>query len=379
MTMRPRWISVVFCLVFTGALIAYSREKAASVTAQSSTPSARAPQSPAGPGEGEVLGTGDAIELAANYERQCSNEEKPSFNCEVLRSLLVVEVAMALQQIERSHDLRGTQEALAGLDLADEPEILIAACRILGHFPDTPGIAGKILPHLLESPYLEVQRVAAQLLSANPDPGFAEVGRLWIENHSELPRAGAYEEYPDFPSHYAAMGFPKYAGASWFPPADSDRSIGWSTKDDVGAVSRWFSEALHAEALDAEAWVQRGSEQAKLAFQTIDQSKIARMQQLMEKAAKGNQAAAAQLEKLQKEIDSAQQDVSASIEKGVDKVAVAPASSGPGARWIVAQKKGGRVSRLVLVYPVASLQRTVIQHVWDLVDYPSAWPKPKEL
>jgi hypothetical protein len=372
MTMCHKFPAVFFCLIFTGALTGCSRDKPST----SSSPAAGASQSPAGQGAGEALGSADALALAADYERQCSAEEKPSRNCDILRSLLAAEVSVALQETERSRDQRGTQEALAALDLADEPEIIIAACRILGQFPDTPNIAEKILPHMLESPYLEVERVAARLMSTIPDPGLAEVGRLWVENHGALSVAGAYDEYPDFPAHYAGLGYPKYPGAQWFSPADSDRSIGWSTKDGVGAVSRWFSEALHAEAVDSEKWVQHQSAQANVAFQTIDQSKVARMQQLMDKVSKGDQAAVAEFEKLQKELDRAQQDASAAIEKGVDKV-LPPTSSAAGARWIVAQKKGGRVSRLVLVYPVPSIQRTVIQLVWDLTDYPSAWPKAK--
>jgi hypothetical protein len=44
------------------------------------------------------------------------------------------------------------------------------------------------------------------------------------------------------------------------------------------------------------------------------------------------------------------------------------------ARWIVAARKDGRVSRVVLVYPIQGGKRTVIQLAWDLTDFPSAWP-----
>ncbi len=284
---------------------------------------------------------------------------------------------MALEDIEVSRDQRDVEEALAALDFADEPEIFIAACRILGHFPPTPGIAGKMLPQVLESPYLEVQRAAAQLLSRDPDEAQADVGRLWIRNHEGLSEAGVYDEYPDFPAHYAGIGFPKYPAAEWFSPADSDRSIGWSTKDDVAAVSRWFSDTLHAEAWDMERWMKQRSEQAVLAFKSFDQSKMTRIQQLAEKMAKGDQSAATEIEKLQKEMEKSAQDANASVQKMVDNVALPPGSSAHDARWIVAQTKGGRVSTVVLVYQMPKLQRTVIQLAWDLSDYPSAWPKAK--
>ena len=194
--------------------------------------------------EGETLGTGDAIELVADYERQCADEETPSRPCEILRGLLVVEVAMALEDIERSRDQRGTQDAFAALDLADEPDIVVAASRILGRFPDTPGIAAKVMPFMLESPYLEVQRVAAELLKAGPDPALADVGGLWLQNHSGVSGDSNYDEYPDFPAHYDSLGFPAYPGAEWFSPADTDRSIGWSTKESVATVTRWFVDSL---------------------------------------------------------------------------------------------------------------------------------------
>ena len=126
----------------------------------------------------------------------------------ILRNLLVVEVTSALEQIERSRDNRGTVEALVALDLRDDPEILVAACRVLGQFPDTPGITEKALPLMLTSPYIEVQQAAANLIARNSDGNVADVGRLWSQNHSNLGAQNEFEEYPDFPAHYAAMKFP---------------------------------------------------------------------------------------------------------------------------------------------------------------------------
>lgn len=379
MTNPQPFSTVLVLLIVTASLPGCSRQKSASVANASAAPAGAQAATP-GQGRGDVPGTAGAIELAGDYRRQCGGKEELSQDCETLRSLLVAEVLTALRVTERSRDQRGTKEALTALDLADEPEIVIAACRILGQFPETPGISSKILPHVLESRYVEVQRMAARLLAANPDPGLAEVGRLWIQNHGSLtaPVAfSAYDEYPDFPAHYPGIGFPKYPGAEWFSPADSDRSIGWSTADDVAAVSRWFGEALHVEGQAAEQWMQTRSEQAALALKSIDQSKITRIQQLMEKAVKGDQAATAEIEKLTKEMDAASQNATGAMEQGVDKVALPPPSSARDARWFVAQKKDGRVSRLVLVYPMPSLKRTVIQLIWDRAEYASAWPDAK--
>jgi hypothetical protein len=54
-----------------------------------------------------------------------------------------------------------------------------------------------------------------------------------------------------------------------------------------------------------------------------------------------------------------------------------PGAFAEGARWIVAGKKSERISRLVIVFPIPRIRKTVVKEVWDLSDYPSAWPQPK--
>jgi hypothetical protein len=318
------------------------------------------------------LNLAGASELAADYERQCGSEETPSEACEILRGLMVAEVTTALELTERSEDQRGTEEALTALDLTDEPEIVVAAGRVLGRFPDTPGIAAKALP-LLQNPYVEVQRVGAELLKAGPDTALAEVGGLWLANHSGSRADTAYEEYPSFAALYPKLGFPMYPGAEWFSPADTDRSIGWSTTASAADVTKWFSDALKSPALGAEQW--QAERNAALKLLLPDQAKTARMQQLVEKVIKGDAAARAELEKLQKEFESQQQNVRRAASQSVGDM-IPPSSAIVAARWIVAQRKDGRVSRVVLVYPLQGLKRTVIQLAWDLSDYPSAWPTP---
>jgi hypothetical protein len=316
------------------------------------------------------LDVAGASELAGDYERQCANEETPSEECEILRSLLVAEMATALELIERSGDQRGTGEALAALDLTDEPDIVVAAGRVLGRFPDTPGVAAKALP-LLQNPYVEVQRVAAELLKAGPDPAMAEVGGIWLANHGRFRADTAYDEYPSFAALYPKLGFPMYPGAEWFSPADTDRSIGWSTTESAVTVTRWFSEALKAPAQGVEQWM--AERQAALKLLLPDRAKTARMQQLSEKVIKGDAAARTELETLQKEFEEQQQNVERASRQSVGDL-LPPGPVMAEARWIIAQRKDGRVSRVVLVYPLKGLKRTVIQLAWDLTHYPSAWP-----
>ena len=319
------------------------------------------------------LGTASAANLGAELVRKCKNTK--SFECDVLRRLVVGELVRALERAEAGRDQRLRDQAMSVLDLTEEPEIIIAASRLLGHFPDTPNLAGKMVPLMFESAYIQVQSTAAQVLSANPDDGFQDLGRMWTEGHSSIRHRSPYEQYPDFAAHYASIGFPKYSGAEWSSVGDSDRSVGWSTTDAAATVAKWYGDTLHAELLDAEKWNQVSLEQAQVLMK-FDPAKMTRMQQLMERGMRGDQAAMAELEKLQKEMDQSQKEIDAAMERSVTKAALIPGTFARDARWIVAAKKGERISRLVVVFPVPQLQRTVIKEIWDLSDYPSAWPQP---
>jgi hypothetical protein len=318
---------------------------------------------------------------AIAYRERCIIENPPLTECAVLRSVLTVDIAMALEEIERSRDQRGSREALAALALAGEPEILLAAMRILGHFPDTPGIAEKVLPLMLESPYLEVQSTAAELLYVNPDPTLAALGGYWRDNHSQLQAENEYQEYPDFAPQYADMGFPDYGDAEWFSPADSDRAVGWWTRDDMAKVSGWISEELGVEGLDLQQWFERMQAESTAAF-SIDQGKLDRIQQLTDEYLKTqNPALLEKIQQLQEEISAPVDDAKAAEELGVEQQSLnLPGAAGvtEEARFFIAEEKAGHVARLVIVYPLEGLGHTVIQHVWNLGDYPGGWPQNTE-
>jgi hypothetical protein len=286
-------------------------------------------------------------------------------------------IELGLDDIARSGDQRGLDVALDALDLSDDPNIQVAAIRVLGQFPKTAGIAPKALPLVLDSPYVEVQRMAAQLLQSTPDENAADVGRLWLERHHGFDANSPYDEYPDFPAHYAKMNFPAYPGAKWFSPVDSDRSIGWSTNDDAAAVAKWFADKLRAQPKDGQQWQQYTNE-IEMRLLMPDPARTARFQQVMQRAMAGDQAAAAEMEKLSKEQDDITRQADEKIKKSLFDT-LRPANSGyAGATWIVAEEKAGRPARAVLVYRLPGVNRTVIQLAWDLQDFPSAWPEPRE-
>lgn len=327
--------------------------------------------------KGEEMGTGDAIALAAEFRKKCSDTASESRECAILHSLAVVEATFALEQIERARDQRGSEEALAALDITDEPEILIAACRVLGQFPDTPGIAEKAIPLVLSSPYIQVQEAAANLLARNSEQGVADIGRLWESGHSTLGARNEFEEYPDFPAHYAAMKFPAYPGAEWFSPGDSQQSIGWSTADDAATVAGWIGKQLNSESLTSQQWFERSAAVTANAFQSMDQSKMERIQKLSEQYGKTlDPALIAEIDKLQKEMSAPMEAASKIADQSMSNVAMPGNSSPPeDVHYFIAEEKAGHIARAMLVYRLPGIDRTVVQTSWNLGDYPSAWPE----
>jgi len=317
--------------------------------------------------------------LADAYEEACDDEDPENFACGVFRSLVVVELVMALEELERSRDQRGADAALEALDITDEPEVLIAAMQILGRFPDTPGIAEKVLPLLLECPYFEVQQMAARVLASNPDPTVAAVGAYWASNHGTLYAEDAYQEYPDFAPHYADMDFPDYPDAEWFSPADSDRSVGWWTNDDFATVSAWLAEELGAEGLTIRDWAQHLSQESQAMFQ-VDPDKQAEVQRLIEEWTRTQDMAVLEkMQRLQEELYAPAQAAGEIADKGVGSMGPAmTAEAQEQVRFFIAEERNGHVARLIVAYPLTSLGRTVIQHAWSLADYPSAWPQADE-
>ena len=317
--------------------------------------------------------------LADAYEEACEDEDVDDFACSVFRSLVVVELVMALEDMERSRDQRGAAAALKALDITNEPEVLVAAMRVMGRFPATPGIAEKVLPLVLESSWISVQQMAAHLLASNPDPTLAAVGVYWSGNHNTLYVEDDYQEYPDFAPHYRDMDFPEYPDAEWFSPADSDRSVGWSTGDDFATVSAWLVEELGTEGLDFRGWAQHLSQESQAMFQ-VDPDKQAEVQRLIEEWTKTqNMAVLEKMQKLQEELYAPAQAAGEIADKGVAGLGppMAPETQEQ-VRFYIAEQRAGHVARLVIAYPLTSLGRTVIQHAWNLTDYPGAWPPLNE-
>ncbi len=324
-----------------------------------------------------VQSQGSGFDPARAYDEQCpDDEDEPSLECEWLRGLVVADVVEALEAIEDSRDKRGVEEALAALEIDDEPEVLIAACRVLGRFPDAPGVSEKLSPLLLDSPWIEVQRMAAEVLSGSQNADLAAMASQWSDNHEGLYSEDPYDELPGIPSSYAAMGFPEYPAAQRFTPADSDRSVGWWSADAPSVVAGRLGELLGVEVLGYEQWSERLQQQMMTALQSIDQGKLDEVQALVEEFTRTQDPKLLErIERLQAEISAPMQQLDEGAEMTVTQVATPPGSAEPDqVHYLIAEEKAGHVARLILVYRQRVPERTVMQMAWDLRDYPSAWP-----
>jgi hypothetical protein len=344
---------------------------------------ARAPGASAGgaASEGErAPGPVRTIEPLAEYQRQCSPLEELTLECEFLRGLLVAETVASLERLERSLDRRGVPFALAALELTDEPTILVAACRALAGFREEPGLAARIAP-LLDSPYFEVQRIAAQLVSRLPDEPLAAVGRQWLDHHSELQVATPYEEL-DFPAAYASLGFPDVPEFERYTPADSDRSIGWWSPDPAAEVARRLGEATGRPVLGYVAWADQANarQQASMQQGAPDPKLVAENQRLMEQYMQSpSEAILKRVEAIQAEMLAPMERAQAAELRAVERVLVPPAQIPYDQVFAIGlEERDGRLLRAILVYRQPGLERTVIQMGWDLTDHPPAWPKPGE-
>jgi hypothetical protein len=318
--------------------------------------------------------SGDATDPLQEYRQQCSAGGKWSLDCEYLRGVLAARTALALETIEHSHDQRGVPLAMKALDLLDEPTVLIGACRVLGEFADTPGLAEKVLP-LLDSPYFEVQQIAASLIGKISDPAINTIAYQWSSNHGGVSVEGPYDEL-DFPDHYDGMGFPEYPGMERYTPADSDRSIAWWTPDPAATVSTRLAGIMGVQPLGYEQWSARVQQQMMTAVQgAMDPAKVAEIEKLTEQYVKKQDAEIMErIQKLQQEMMAPMEQASANSERAIDNVAV-PSGSAPieQVHYFIAEEKDDHVARMVLVYRQPGVERTVIQMSWNLRDYPPAW------
>ena len=324
-------------------------------------------------GEPEKL-RANAFDPVAAYDQQCkADDEEPSLECGWLKGMVVAEVLEALEQTERSRDQRGASEAMEALDLDDEPEIQVAACRVLALFPYDTAATPK-LTHMMFSPYTQVQSMAAVLLTRDPDQKMGGLGYQYNERHRSNPSSSPYEE-KQFPPSYAKLGFPEYPGAVHFPPGDSDRSIGWATTDSASDAESKLSQMLNVKSIGYQEWNDRSQQVYAKGAPSIDPSAMEEIQKLSEEYAKTQDPKIIQkMEELQKKMSEPAEKAGKIMENLVNNVSNPRLGLDANTmRYFIAEEKEGRISKLIAVYPDPAIQQTVIEMMWDLNDYEPAW------
>lgn len=309
----------------------------------------------------------------SEYEARCLDETETSMDCALVRGLIRAELLEDLEAIEYSRDQRGVETALMALGVEDAPEVQIAALRILGNFASRPEVPGQVLPLLL-GPYPAVQEVAAQVLSRTSDDNAASLGQQWTALHASWRPRTAFDEL-EVPDHFSDLGFPAYPGAQRFGAGDSDRSIGWATGDPVAQVTAFYAKALGVEPMDGMAWNERRTNEQLQVVQSFDKGGMDELQKLSEEYARTmDPALLERIQAIQQRMGAQMDQASAAADSGVAMVSDPPTSVPPEeARYLVAEERDGRVSRLVAVYRDPALGTTVIRMIWDLADHPAAW------
>ena len=109
---------------------------------------------------------------------------------------------------------------------------------------------------------------------------------------------------------------------------------------------------------------------------SIDPAQQAEVERLMAEFTKTqNMALLEQMQKLQEEMYAPMQQAGKVSEMGVGTLTPpSTANAFEAARYFIAEEKDGHIARMVAIYPMPGLRRTVIQEGWNLLDYPSAWP-----
>jgi hypothetical protein len=322
-----------------------------------------------------LFATPNSVDPVVAYDK-CQVTAEPTLECAWLRALIRAQVLEALQTIEISRDQRGTEEALEALDVDDAPELQIAACRILGQFPETAGITERV-PQLLFSPYVEVQKIAANVLSRNQDPAFGALGNQWEGTHRNVPSSGEFTELPNLPATYAKLGFPQYPNTIRYPIADSDRSVGWATTDSLAVVATNLSKKSGIKPLSYQDWVNRMTQEGVQAVQSMstDMSALQELSKLSEQYAKTQDPKILEkIDAISKKMNEKGEKQNQASENSVNNIVNFSGMMSQGnIQYFIAEEKTGRVSRLIVIYNEPVFELTVIQMIWDLTDYPKAW------
>jgi hypothetical protein len=145
-------------------------------------------------------------------------------------------------------------------------------------------------------------------------------------------------------------------------------------------VSSWISAELGVEPLTFPQWAENMRTQSMAVFQSVDPDKVARVQELVQEYIQTQDPALMEeAEKLQAEINAGVGAANEASQQGAEQLTIPMTSDAyDQVRYFVAEEKNGHIAKVVIVVPLTGFGRTVIQHAWNLGDYPSAWPVSEE-
>lgn len=332
---------------------------------------ARAPAAPQKPAAAKQSPAAQALD---RFDALCAPKKDP-FDCAVARGVVRAHLVHALETLGQTRDQREVPIALSALDLVDEPTVLVAACRVLGAFPDEPGVGAKVLP-LLFSEYPAVQLVAADVLVAGKDAARARVGSQWQKGTHDAALERPHHRAPERPDP-VGLGFASYPGAKPFTPGDSMQSIASMTPDPVDKVVGWYAKTLHAKPLDGPAWRERAqrlqSEADAPGPDLSNDPDAVALKKLSEQFERTHdpkllakiQALGAKLQ------EKAMAGVGDHKTAGVLSVETPPGDDEGSpvrtARFLPLEDAKHRIERLVVVYRESAVNATVVQMIWDPV------------
>ena len=149
----------------------------------------------------------------------------------------------------------------------------------------------------------------------------------------------------------------------------------------MSTVTGWLRDELDTDPLDQRQWWERVSAAPMAVWQeAMSEEKQAELQRTIEEWTRTQDPALLErMQKLQLEMSAPMEAAGRIADLGVVQLVLPGVSEViQEARFFVAEEKDGHIARAVIAYPLPLHERTVIQHAWNLADYPSAWPPAED-
>jgi hypothetical protein len=302
---------------------------------------------------------------------------KPTMKCSVARGLVVAQIISDFETVTEMYDPRVLDEAYVALAGGSVP-LQEAAIGYLARvaLPDSKLRAKAVLAivnALAATRSLAVGAQAARALAGSP---MRDVGQRWIDHHKHFPTDDQTPEFylpmpiPDVRS----LGFTRYANAIPYAVADTDRSIGYVTHDSFEQVVAFFTKQTGSPPTKPDQWmqfavsaIQKETTAAGMMASQPTPADLKEIQRLSVEYSRTKDPALMQQVQAIMARKPPMPPVGHRVPNGqVTGVYVSHMDDKPTA--FVVKSAPDHVALMVFVYPEPSLQATVIEYAWSLVD-----------